>query len=140
MTYYSKLLISRTITSTLNILVRVYYHFSSPHLQVRWYQAAAWHPFFRGHAHEQTLRREPYLLPPDHRRLVRDALRRRQSFTPYLYTLFYENERLGLPVMRPLWAEFPTDAATFDMDDAFMLGIACSKFFVINSCTHNLLE
>lgn len=100
---------------------------------MRWYQAAAWHPFFRGHAHEQTLRREPYLLPVEHRRLVRDALHRRQAFAPYVYTLFFENERLGLPVLRPLWAEFPVDAAAFDVDDAFLLGTRT------RSCTHQVI-
>jgi alpha 1,3-glucosidase len=31
-------------------------------LLVRWYQTAAWHPFFRGHAHLETKRREPWLF------------------------------------------------------------------------------
>ena len=32
-------------------------------LQTRWYQAAAYQPFFRAHAHIDTKRREPWLLP-----------------------------------------------------------------------------
>lgn len=31
-------------------------------LLVRWYQAGAFYPFFRGHAHLDTKRREPWLF------------------------------------------------------------------------------
>lgn len=92
-------------------------------LQVRWYQAGAWQPFFRAHAHIDTRRREPYLLAADLRALVRQAIRTRQSYLPTLYTLFYENELHGVPVMRPLWAEFPGDVNTFALDDQYLLGI-----------------
>lgn len=35
--------------------------------------------------------------------------------------MFYEHERFGLPVMRPLLTQYPSDEAVFAMDDAFML-------------------
>jgi alpha-glucosidase (family GH31 glycosyl hydrolase) len=38
----------------------------SPELLARWYQAGAYLPFFRGHAHLDAARREPYLLPAAH--------------------------------------------------------------------------
>lgn len=28
----------------------------------------------------------------------------------------------GLPVMRPLWAEYPKDDATYTMDDQWLIG------------------
>lgn len=31
-------------------------------LLVRWYQLGAYYPFFRGHAHHDTKRREPWLF------------------------------------------------------------------------------
>lgn len=33
-----------------------------PELLVRWYQVGAYYPFFRGHAHHDTKRREPWLF------------------------------------------------------------------------------
>jgi len=33
-----------------------------PDLLVRWYQVGAFYPFFRGHAHHDTKRREPWLF------------------------------------------------------------------------------
>lgn len=41
---------------------------------------------------------------------------------PYFYTLFREANVTGVPVLRPLWMEFPTDEKTFNNDEAFMVG------------------
>uniref|UniRef100_UPI000B4C5CBC neutral alpha-glucosidase AB n=1 Tax=Lonchura striata TaxID=40157 RepID=UPI000B4C5CBC len=92
-----------------------------PELQVRWYQAGAFQPFFRAHAHLDTARREPWLLSPEHLALVRAALRRRYALLPTWYTAFYHCHRQGIPVMRPLWMEFPDDPHTFAMDDQYMI-------------------
>ena len=41
---------------------------------------------------------------------------------PYLYTQFYLSSTQGLPLMRPLWYEFPVDPSTNELDSQFMLG------------------
>jgi len=93
-------------------------------VQVRWYQAAAFTPFFRGHAHIDTKRREPWLFGEGPMQQIRAAIRARYAVLPYLYTQFAAAHRDGLPVLRPLWMEFPEDTKTFGLDDAFMLGSA----------------
>ena len=93
-------------------------------MQVRWYQAAAFTPFFRGHAHIDTKRREPWLFGEGPMQQIRAAIRARYAVLPYLYTQFAAAHRDGLPVLRPLWMEFPEDTKTFGLDDAFMLGSA----------------
>jgi len=95
-----------------------------PELLVRWYQAAAYTPFFRGHAHIDTQRREPWLFGDVVMGQIRAAIRSRYLVLPYLYTLFHEAHTRGLPIMRPLWMEFPSDEITTAMDDSFMLGDA----------------
>ncbi|KAK7471500.1 hypothetical protein BaRGS_00035839 [Batillaria attramentaria] len=91
-------------------------------LITRWYQAGAFQPFFRAHAHLDTKRREPYLLPEENINAIRSAIRARYTFLPYWYTLFHLSEESGAPVMRPLWYEFPTEKATFGLDDVFLVG------------------
>ncbi|XP_071696855.1 probable glucan 1,3-alpha-glucosidase [Rutidosis leptorrhynchoides] len=91
-------------------------------LLVRWYQVAAYLPFFRGHAHHDTKRREPWLFGERNTELMRDAIRVRYTLLPYFYTLFREANITGVPVARPLWMEFPNDEATFNNDEAFMVG------------------
>eukprot|EP00053_Salpingoeca_punica_P010114 m.90988 g.90988 ORF g.90988 m.90988 type:complete len:901 (-) comp15287_c0_seq1:264-2966(-) len=93
-------------------------------LQLRWFQAGAYQPFMRAHAHLDTRRREPYLLPDNERKIVRDAIRTRYTFLPYIYTVFHEAHTTGLPVMRPMWLEFPDDAHTFAMSTQYMFGNA----------------
>ena len=72
----------------------------SPELLVRWYQAGAYQPFFRAHAHLDTPRREPWLFGPENTALIREAVRQRYTLLPYWYQLFYNAHRTGQPVMR----------------------------------------
>ncbi|KAG0177650.1 hypothetical protein DFQ29_004616 [Apophysomyces sp. BC1021] len=94
----------------------------SPELLVRWYQAAVFQPFFRGHAHIDTKRREPYLSEEPYRSITRAALRERYALLPYWYTLFYDAYKNGTPMMRPMFMEFPEDENLFTTEDQFMLG------------------
>ncbi|KAL2521192.1 putative glucan 1 [Forsythia ovata] len=91
-------------------------------LLVRWYQVGAYYPFFRGHAHHDTKRREPWLFGERNTELMREAIRVRYMLLPYFYTLFREANMSGIPVARPLWMEFPDDEQTFSNDEAFMVG------------------
>lgn len=93
-------------------------------LSVRWYQAGAYQPFFRAHSHIHTKRREPWSFGPETLELVRGALYQRYVLLPLWYTLFFENERTGVPPLRPLWMEFPSDKAGFAVDDEHLVGNA----------------
>ena len=97
-------------------------------LMTRWYQLGAFYPFFRGHAHLDTRRREPWAFGEPHTGHIRDAIRRRYALMPYLYALFEKAHRSlqekGTPVLRPLWYEFPDDDSIADADDVAMLGPA----------------
>lgn len=85
-------------------------------------QAGAYQPFFRAHAHIETKRREPWLLPDENRDVIRDSLRARYRLLPYWYTLFHAAEAGGSPAMRPLWVEFPKDKSTFGTEDQYLVG------------------
>ncbi|XP_045863498.1 neutral alpha-glucosidase C isoform X4 [Meles meles] len=93
-------------------------------LLVRWYQAGAYQPFFRGHATMNTKRREPWLFGEEYTRLIREAIQQRYTLLPYWYSLFYCAHRTAQPVMRPLWIEFPEELDTFGVEDEYMLGSA----------------
>lgn len=97
--------------------------FGNPEAELfeRWYQAGAFQPFMRSHSHIDTKRREPWLFPEATRLVIREAIRQRYSYLPFWYTLFYEHERFGLPIMRPLFAHYPRDTETFAMDNQYLL-------------------
>ena len=93
-----------------------------PELLTEWMELGALQPFFRNHSNKQSCRREPWLDGARELRRRRAAVERRQRLLPFLYTLFEETSRTGLPVMRPLWLEHPADATTWENDRAFLLG------------------
>ena len=93
-------------------------------LAVRWYQAAAFQPFFRAHAHIETKKREPWMFNDQTRDLIGETLKLRHRIMPYYYTLFYEAHKTGMPPMRPLFAHFPTDEKTFAIENAHLVGNA----------------
>lgn len=93
----------------------------SDELFERWFQTAAFTPFYRSHANLGSLRREPWLFPDATLQRVRAAIKKRYTYLPFWYTMFYEHQRYGMPVMRPLLTQYPADEATFGLDDEFML-------------------
>ena len=94
----------------------------TPELFTRWYQAGSFTPFFRGHAHHDTKRREPWVYGDEHTTIHRAVSMIRYSLLPYWYTLFFETYQTGIPVMRPMFSEFPNNEVTFGMDDQWMVG------------------
>ncbi|KAL5110032.1 Neutral alpha-glucosidase AB [Taenia crassiceps] len=94
----------------------------SGELYTRWYQAAAFHPFLRSHAHIDTPKREPWNYEQKYLDAIREVLRLRYSLLPYWYTLFALGEVTSLIPMAPLFFHFPTDENSFSIDDAFMVG------------------
>ena len=91
-------------------------------LMTRWMQAGAYQPFFRGHAHHDSKRREPWMFGDETLALLRQAAAARYALLPYWYTIFYEAMTTGMPVMRTMWMEFPTDTKGFSLDDQWMIG------------------
>jgi len=93
-----------------------------PDLLAEWTELAAYQPFFRNHSERGTCRREPWANGTAQEARIRTAIEGRYRLLPYLYTLFEETARTGVPVMRPLWLEYPADPSTYTNDTAFLLG------------------
>ncbi|KAL1865590.1 hypothetical protein VTK73DRAFT_5181 [Phialemonium thermophilum] len=91
-------------------------------LQARWYQAGAFYPFFRGHAHIDARRREPYLAGEPYTSIITAALRLRYSLLPSWYTAFRRAHVDGSPIVRPLFYTHPGEEGGFGIDDQFFVG------------------
>uniref|UniRef100_A0A7S1PU63 Glucosidase II subunit alpha n=1 Tax=Neobodo designis TaxID=312471 RepID=A0A7S1PU63_NEODS len=94
----------------------------STELLVRWYQTAIFTPFFRGHAHLETKRREPWLFGEEATTRIRNAIALRYALLPYLYTTFFQAHDEGFTVMRPLFYHYPAEERFFEEQNAFMFG------------------
>ena len=94
----------------------------SKELLTRWFQAGAFYPFFRAHAHIDTRRREPYLAGEPYTPIMTQAIRLRYQLLPMWYTAFHEASVDGSPILRPQYYVHPDDETGFAIDDQFYVG------------------
>ncbi len=95
---------------------------ATPELFARWFQFAAFTPFFRGHTNLGTLDHEPWAFGEGVESICRHYLRLRYRLLPYLYELFAEARRSGAPIMRPMFWHYQGDPTAVACGDQFMLG------------------
>lgn len=91
-------------------------------LYTRWLQAAALTPFFRVHSNDTSAAREPWMYGEEHEAINRATIELRYRLLPYLYSLFADSEKAGLPPMRPLWFAYPRDVAASLIEDEYLVG------------------
>jgi alpha-glucosidase len=79
----------------------------SPELLTKWIEIAAFQPIDRDHAEKGTGDHEPWVNGPEQEQIRRHFIEERYRLLPYLYTVMEDNTRTGLPLLRPLFLEFP---------------------------------
>eukprot|EP01037_Dinobryon_pediforme_P006390 gene6390-6456_t len=79
----------------------------SPDLLTKWFEVAAFTPFFRDHAANDAPHAEPWLDGPDHLAVRRHFVEERYRLMPYLYALAAQNAATGDPIMRPVFYDYP---------------------------------
>ncbi len=101
----------------------------SPELLTKWIEIAAFQPIDRDHAEKGTGDHEPWAGGPDQEAIRRRFIEERYKLLPYLYTVMEEGTHTGLPLLRPLFMEFPdatADRHPMDIDipssGEFMVG------------------
>ena len=82
----------------------------TPELLTKWLEVAAFQPIDRDHTEKGTGDQEPWVGGPEHEAIRRHFIENRYRLMPYIYTLADEASRTGVPILRPLFLEFP-DAA-----------------------------
>ena len=95
---------------------------TEPELCARWHQLGAFYPFSRNHNTLGTRDQDPGALGGEVVAAARAALQVRYWLLPHLYTLLYLAAVEGGTVARPVWHEFPRDAAARTLDTQFLWG------------------
>ncbi len=99
-----------------------------PDLLTKWIEVAAFQPIDRDHSAKGTRRHEVWVDGPVQEAIRRRFIEERYKLLPYLYTTAEETSRSGVPLMRPLFVEFPgatADGHPIDLDagdSEFMVG------------------
>jgi len=95
---------------------------TTPELLARWSQFGAFSPFFRNHSAAGTRRQEPWRFTKEVLDIYRKYVKLRYSLIPYFYDIFFEGEKTGAPIMRPLVYHYETDEYAKTCNDEFMVG------------------
>ncbi|MFA9216688.1 MAG: TIM-barrel domain-containing protein [Sphingomonadaceae bacterium] len=90
-------------------------------LYTRWLQYGVFQPVFRPHAQEEVPP-EPVYREAQTKALAREAIRLRYRMLPYNYTLGFDNNQQGLPLMRPMLYEEPDNAQARAMSSTYLWG------------------
>jgi len=94
----------------------------TPELLTRWMELGAFNPIYRNHATKGSRNREPWVDGPEHEAIRKKYIETRYRLLPYIYTSMEETSRTGIPLMRPMFLESPSDPALASNDDEYMFG------------------
>lgn len=92
---------------------------STADLLTKWIELGAFQPIDRDHTEKGSALQEPWVNGPAQEDIRRRYIEERYRLMPYLYTTVEEMSRTGIPVMRPLFLEFPkanADGHPLDLD------------------------
>jgi len=96
-------------------------------LLTRWFEVGALNPIYRDHTAKGTADQEPWVHGPEHEVIRRKYVELRYLLMPYLYTGIEEASRTGIPLMRPIFLEYPQAQEFYGDNRDFLFG---RDFFV----------
>jgi alpha-glucosidase len=88
-------------------------------LLTKWFEVGAFNPIFRDHTTKGSNPQEPWVGGPAQEAIRRKYIDTRYRLLPYFYTTVEHASRTGIPVMRPLFLDFPDatpDGHPLDLD------------------------
>ena len=98
----------------------------TPELLTRWIEIGAFNPIFRDHYQKDKAPQEVWVHGPEQEAIRRRYIEERYRLMPYIYGLAEENSRTGVPIMRPVFLNYPMVLGKGDRlgetQDQFMLG------------------
>lgn len=97
-------------------------HHTSGELLARWTQMGVFFPYVRNHSSLDTLHQEPWSFGERIEKICKEYIEMRYRFMPYLYHWFYQASVTGLPVMKPLLLDYPSDSTAVSITDQFLVG------------------
>ena len=92
-----------------------------------WIEASIIYPFMRAHSAMGTTEQHPWSFGPQVEAIARRALNLRYRLLPYIYSAAVHHCEGGLPLLRPLFFDFPEEGFQFT-EDQVMFGpdiLAC---------------
>lgn len=90
-------------------------------LYIRWLQYGVFQPIFRPHAHEDVAA-EPVYKDIVTKAKAKKQVELRYQLLPYNYTIAFENNQKGTPLMRPLFFDEPENEKLLNSSESYFWG------------------
>lgn len=94
---------------------------TNENLCARWAMIGAFQPFYHNHAEISTMQQEFYQWPSV-TEAAKKAIATRYQLLDYIYTALYYQTTTGAPMINPLFFLYPTDPATFAIQEQWFYG------------------
>ncbi len=91
-------------------------------LLTRWYELGVFYPMYRDHATKGSADHEPWVSGPEQEAIRRRYIELRYKLLPYIYTAMEETSRTGVPLMEPIFLEYPNAEDLYGEDHEFLFG------------------
>lgn len=105
-----------------------------------WIEASPIYPFMRSHSALGTAEQHPWSYGPEVEEVARRAIKLRYRLLPYLYSAMMDHCRGGLPVLRPMFFDYPATGAFRYLEDQVMFGPhMVAAPFITRGCDQRLV-
>ena len=92
-------------------------------MAARWAQYGLYSPILRLHSSNSEFNgKEPWRYKKEAGEVIADALRQRHQMIPYLYTMNYRAYKDSLPIVTPMYYDYPEEKAAYEEKNQFMFG------------------
>lgn len=92
-------------------------------LYLRWLQFGVFSPINRIHCcPAEVTSKEPWTLSEPMRATAEKWFRLRHTLVPYLYSASWKNTLEGIPLIRPMYYEWPEEDAAYEADHQYLFG------------------
>ena len=92
-------------------------------MTARWTQFGVYSPILRLHSSNSEFNgKEPWRFKPETEKAMGEALRERHRLLPYLYTMNYRAYKEGLPLVQPMYYEYPENGEAYYVKNQYLFG------------------
>ncbi|MGA8072076.1 MAG: glycoside hydrolase family 31 protein [Candidatus Acidiferrales bacterium] len=91
-------------------------------LLTRWLELGTFNPIDRDHTAKDTADQEPWVQGLEHEAIRKRYIELRYRLMPYIYTGIEEMSRTGVPLMRPVFLEYPKASDFYGENREFLFG------------------
>jgi alpha-glucosidase len=96
--------------------------YPTPELYTRWLQLGVFTPLMRSHSVINEKNKEPWEYGDAATAINRASIQLRYRMLPYIYNVMAEASASGIPAMRPMFLEYPSDGRFMQEGSSYMFG------------------